>query len=901
MAPTDHIFIPDDSQRKVIDAHGGYHLVLAPPGCGKTQILTERIVRAHAQGMPYGNMLCLTFTNRAARGMHDRIASDIGEEDVRQIFVGNIHRFCSKLLFEQNVVSSESSIIDDDDAISIVARYANDDELAVATDGRRRYDYNRVIQLSHYLRQVLRHTPKELRLHPESLDANDIAALRVICEKQRMDFNQQALEDIYVHTDFYRQALNGDAYNIPLRGLLVQTLQRFQLARDYERYKQENLLIDFEDLLILTYDFLTTHPKGEYPHYQWIQIDEVQDLNPLQLKIIDLITSADLSTVMYLGDEQQAIFSFMGARLGTLDALKDRCKGHIHHLGENHRSPKYLLDVFNEYAASVLHIDPVLLPVAVNDRQQEGGDLLVRHSATLETEYADVARTVEWLNRQNATASTAVIVNSNRDADEVSRTLDELRISHFKVSGADLFASPEMKLLFAHLNVLVNEHCFISWARLLCGLHVFETSGAGRNFVQAMKRCAMLPSDLLLYDGDTYVHDFVRCWEERELVIFDTETTGLNVFEDDIVQIAAVKVRRGEVVAGSELSLFMETDRPIPEMLGDIVNPIIEERKHHPLLSHAEGLRRFLDYAGNGILLGHNADYDYHILDNNLRRYLPSENLHERLPKYFDSLKLIRMLRPDLLSFKLKDLLSCLHLEGENAHLADADVDATRSLAGYCYQTALEKIPLQEAFMQRRRVIDRGQAFCRLYRDMFLQAREKLWQRASDTDGEPILVREMNRVYKQLFSEGIIRRLRGIDYVSRYLACDLIHAAEEPSLVEQLSHHIIEMSTLKEADLCSSSSMTERVFVTTVHKAKGLEFDNVIVFDAVDGRYPNYYGQDDPAQVAEDARKFYVAMSRARKRLIVWQSDARLSSRGDLQPKQLTRFMQPILRFFEER
>ena len=65
---------------------------------------------------------------------------------------------------------------------------------------------------------------------------------------------------------------------------------------------------------------------------------------------------------MYLGDEQQAIFSFMGAKMETLMELRMRCKGHIHHLTKNHRSPSYLLDVFNDYASKTLNIKTDLLP-----------------------------------------------------------------------------------------------------------------------------------------------------------------------------------------------------------------------------------------------------------------------------------------------------------------------------------------------------------------------------------------------------------------------------------------------------------------------------------------------------------------------------------------------------------
>ena len=136
-------FQPDDSQRAVIDAEGGYHLVLAPPGCGKTQILTERIRRAHDRdGVAYADMLCLTFTNRAARGMQERIRENIDDAAVGEVYVGNIHRFCSKFLFEQSIIPAETSIIDDEDAVSIVARYQDEDEVQVMENQTRVLHHN---------------------------------------------------------------------------------------------------------------------------------------------------------------------------------------------------------------------------------------------------------------------------------------------------------------------------------------------------------------------------------------------------------------------------------------------------------------------------------------------------------------------------------------------------------------------------------------------------------------------------------------------------------------------------------------------------------------------------------------------------------------------------------------
>ena len=172
------IFTPDPFQQEVIRAEGGYHLVLAPPGCGKTQILTERIRRAHEQGMPFDKMLCLTFTNRAARGMKERIEAHITDEGVNEVYVGNVHRFCSKFLFDNSLVPAESSVIDDEDAFSILARYRDEDEYAVQANYRAKSEYIEVFHFAGFIHQLVHEHPQKLRLHPECVTARDVTALR---------------------------------------------------------------------------------------------------------------------------------------------------------------------------------------------------------------------------------------------------------------------------------------------------------------------------------------------------------------------------------------------------------------------------------------------------------------------------------------------------------------------------------------------------------------------------------------------------------------------------------------------------------------------------------------------------------------------------------------------------
>ena len=107
----------------------------------------------------------------------------------------------------------------------------------------------------------------------------------------------------------------------------------------------------------------------------------------------------------------------------------------------------------------------------------------------------------------------------------------------------------------------------------------------------------------------------------------------------------------------------------------------------------------------------------------------------------------------------------------------------------------------------------------------------------------------------------------------------------------------MDINTLKEADFCNSKSIRERVYVTTVHKAKGLEFDNVIVFDAADGRYPNAFNKS-KKQDEEDARKFYVAMSRAKRRLYIAYSLQMIDRYGRVHNRELTPFMDAIQKRF---
>jgi DNA helicase-2/ATP-dependent DNA helicase PcrA len=134
------------------------------------------------------------------------------------------------------------------------------------------------------------------------------------------------------------------------------------------------------------------------------------------------------------------------------------------------------------------------------------------------------------------------------------------------------------------------------------------------------------------------------------------------------------------------------------------------------------------------------------------------------------------------------------------------------------------------------------------------------------TSPTPQLIREIHFAVEEL---GL--HIEKLDYFTDYLRYDVLNPAETPYLLQQLERHTLTLNTLKEADLCDSESMRrrgEQVFVTTVHKAKGLEFDNVIVSSVSREVYPFYNSKTEDEQ-HEDARKLYVAISRAKRRLYI--------------------------------
>ena len=839
----------DSSQKKVIEAEGGYFLVLAPPGCGKTELLTQRLIRAHQEGLGYEKMLCLTFTNRAARGMRERIEKE-NPDACDGLFVGNIHRFCTRYLYDNQILPMSVGIIDELDQKDILdgfgftkyneTRRGFENQLRVAD----------IVRLASRLYQDAHHHPQDVLLDMPSFKRAEIRS------------------------------------------------KSEELAKKYYAYKQENNVIDFDDILLLTYDSLGESDGGErlYSSYPWIQVDEVQDLNSLQIALIDRLTAPEDFTVMYLGDEQQAIYSFMGAKLTGLNRLAERAGGNILRLDTNYRSPAYLLDACNAYATKVLGMNAQLLPKAGKSEEVRPGMMTIFDYPDDRRQNDGLVRIVKRVTEKYPDERVGILLRTNKAADRVSVLLDAEGIGHFKLSGQDVFKTEEFKTLVAHFSVVLQDTRFFDWSRILWKTGASFSSKDARALVARLRDAAVSPLDLIEYEGrSSYVAEFLKVYETRELVIFDTETTGLNFFEDDIIQIAAIKVKGGKMVPGSGFNVLIRTDREIPPMLGTEVNPMLAEYAKGPLYEADEAFRMFLAYVGDDDILGHNVNFDFQILKHNLLRRLGGERIEEHFRRCWDSLKLVRLLEPRLRVYKLKNLLEVFSLEGENSHRADDDILATRSLVDFCAGRIRACLPRQEALWSDVNVSRAARNLKTRYQALYEHSRAALYDGRRST-GELQWMDEFEAVYENLCGNGHFAPIPNMDYIVAFLRRNVFSPDREPYFWDQVNAHLSDLRTFTQADLCESGVIQEKVYVMTVHKAKGLEFEHVILFDATDGNFPLFLAAT-PQEKAEEARVFYVGISRAKKRLSILYPHHTQTRMGPL-PKVLTPFLNCIKQHF---
>lgn len=841
-----------EEQCRVAEISEGRHLVLAPPGTGKTELLTQRVIRALRRGVDPQRMFCGTFTVRAAAEMAARVRAAAGPGATLPA-IGNIHRYCHLFLFGRGRMPRGFQVADEAFVREMLADCIGD--VFAALDAG----------------------PDS----PEGGSACDGAAAEYA--RCRAECGRDAGGAAAAFMPAMR-ALAERAAGLPQSLRSGKEPEWPALAqRIFDRYTEEKkrlAVLDFDDLLLETYRRLKAGALPEGERYRWVQVDEVQDMSALHWAIVGMMAAKDAHFVFF-GDYEQSIFSFMGASLRTLERVAERCE--VHFLRTNFRAPSYLLDLLIRYSFLILRSRFAFVPFPNRYACGEGCLRVVpyalrRGARRAEREEA-AGEAVMALAEQRLTADpgeqVAVLVQTNAAADALAGRLGSLG-GVVRISGTEFTDLADFRDLAAFFEVAANPFSRPGWARLLhlCGGRHVGSMREARRLCGELFAHALMPAELLAEAdpfAETPLRRYARFAREGRIVVFDTETTGLDTRSDDIIQLAAAEYVRG--VRGRSLNLFLKNTRPIPPE-AEAVHHISQAKLDAEGLEPAEGLRRFLAFlGGESLLVAHNLRFDRAMLIGGCARHgVPFDP--DRIAMC-DTLRLARRLCPRLPSYRLGDLLKTLNLEGRNSHDALDDVLAAGELMLCLARTGEPLADSQEAWKAE-------------HEGLLKTLRKNLAPRYRDFRKRSAGVRS--------FREEAVALLGGriSEGTEKFLAwTDRAYAGERRPFRDVLTEDWERLSKLKNADLLLGD---ERIVVSTVHKAKGLQFDTVIVPDA--DRYPGYAARVGGVRAEEEqARLLYVAMSRARRRLCLMCP----TERGGAEPERPAAmpFVDPLRSCFE--
>jgi DNA helicase-2/ATP-dependent DNA helicase PcrA len=779
-------------QLLVLNLKVGKHVILAPPGSGKTQLLSQRVVEALRTGVNPQTMLCITFTNRAAKNMIDRV----GELGKHSPFIGTLHKFSYQFLLANQIIPASTALLDEEDANQL---------LMEAADGAK----------------------DELRKTHKKIDFFKVA-----------NYVREANQVLLCLKPAISQVEDAELYE--------------KIAANFQALKNACRAIDFDDVLHLTLHNLRFKKPIKMCNFNWIQVDEVQDLSHLQWSIL-LGLQVDNSHVVYFGDYDQSIYSFMGASHESLDKYTNGVTEH--YLEDNFRSPPYLIDFFNAFAASNMPTRKILKLKFNAKNMNIGGKVQIHHaSGTFFNEAWDIANKIVPLLLLEL-KNIAILTRTNKDADEISKALKGKQIGHKRVSGFDLFRRRTIKDAMSFLNALSNPQDRMAWTRLLSTFAGIGSLKASREMVNEVFSSGMNPFDWLVNeDMQDNVDIFSRTISSDRFIIFDTETTGLS-FDDDIIQIAAAEVINGKPT-GKTFEAYLTTNKDISE--SSKIHNITQEVLNAKAMPPAEAYANFLAFVGDSPIAGHNVIlFDLPMLEANLLR----ANIKWNRPNnVFDTLILARQLYPQMKSYRLAHLIEALSLVGKNTHNAIDDVLATVSLAKHLALEAeigkMKRIYIKKQYSKFIEIFNKNLAPLWLKYLGAMSSRFNLGDVVCDFFA-----------YSKIAIQYEIKpeEIEHIDSLTLYLK-----SYTKPNSLDHLLKNLLrDLSSYSEADLITEDV---KVVVSTIHKAKGLEFEGVVITSCVWGTFPHFYSHTEEA-VREDARLLYVGLTRAKKEILISTHD----------------------------
>ncbi len=415
----DYIAGLNEPQKEAVLHVDGPLMIIAGAGSGKTKVLTTRIAHLLSTGIDAFNILALTFTNKAAREMKERIERILGTNEAKNLYIGTFHSVFARILraeAQKLGYPNHFSIYDTDDAKSVVKTVINELNLD-DKHYKPNIVYNRISQAKNGL---------------------------VGPAEYATDYNIQQ-EDI--------------RSNRPAIGLIYAA---------YAKRCFKNGAMDFDDLLLKFYELLKHFPESlhKYQHkFKYILIDEFQDTNPAQYEIIKLL-GAVYENVCVVGDDAQSIYSFRGATIeNILQFQKDYDDVKVVKLEQNYRSTGSIIAAANE----VIKKNKGQIPKNLWTENIQGEKIRLVRTMTDNEEGKFVADTIQEQKLRNHfnNRDFAILYRTNSQSRAFEESLRRMAIPYTIYGGVSFYQRKEIKDFISYLRVIVNPNDEESLKRII--------------------------------------------------------------------------------------------------------------------------------------------------------------------------------------------------------------------------------------------------------------------------------------------------------------------------------------------------------------------------------------------------------------------------------------------------
>lgn len=429
----------NESQRKAVEYIDGPSLVIAGAGSGKTRVLTYKIAYLLQQGVKPWSIMALTFTNKAAREMKERIGKLVGQELAQHLYMGTFHSIFSRILRAeaQHIgFTNNFTIYDESDSRSLIKTIVKEMGLDEKV-----------------------YKPASVHSRISMAKNNLMSAENYARDKELYQADQRA-----------KMPRVGDIF--------ITYVQRCQQAN----------AMDFDDLLTLTFKLFQEHEdirKKYADRFDFLLVDEYQDTNHAQMCIVMQLCK-EKERVCAVGDDSQSIYSFRGANIDNILSFQSRFKeARLFKLEQNYRSTQSIVEAAN----SLIKHNSNQIPKNVYSKNDKGERLIYKPAYSDKEEALIVCREIKRIKRQDDCqySDFAILYRTNAQSRSFEEEFRKQGIPYRIYGGLSFFQRKEIKDVIAYFRLVANPDDEEAFKRIIN----YPSRGIGNTTVAKIAACAL--------------------------------------------------------------------------------------------------------------------------------------------------------------------------------------------------------------------------------------------------------------------------------------------------------------------------------------------------------------------------------------------------------------------------